>query len=939
MALALAGCLLALTPALRAQTAGGNLDGRVLDESGAAVGGATVTATNTATGITRSMTTGDNGAFRFPALPVGDYRVTVEHEDFTTAVREGVTVNVASTRSIDITLQVAEVEEEIVVTDEAPLLNTSPALGTVVSQEELENLPLNGRQFANLAVLAPGTTLAYNIDPTKPGQLVVQLVGGIGRNVNYIMDGGDNTDDTIGGALQNFNLESVQEFNIQTMQYRAEYGRSSGGVLSVVTKTGTNRFSGSVYEFYRDEGLNSKTETEKLAGIDKQDYSRDQYGASIGGPIKKDKAHFFGTYEKIERDTNYTVSTGGAFPDFDGLTVATPFEDELITAKVTYDISARQYLQVRYGFQENSDVYGASPLAAPNGIGTLTNEYESILLGHTAQVGTDMLNEFVYQYTSFDNIILPVSNEPLIYYPSGFHTGENLNTPQSTHQRKRQYKDDFSWSMDLGGRRHDFKAGANYVDEPSLGGDFTTGTAGQFLALEDRIGSPISLIQIFGGFFGEETPIEQYSVYIQDQMYLTDRFTLDLGVRYDYWDGFDLDQRTNSLWQTLNAQRTYTESYLQDFFNDDGVLDNDDDNIAPRIGFTWDLKGDGRHLLRGGYGTYYDFPYTNATILFPAVYVQSEFGLVYQHEDADGIPGFQPGDPLPPNQLAGDALVADEVASPTLATPYSDQASIGYSWQATNWLGINVEAVTVDFHDIPFRVRINTIDPATGARRFPDFGLFRLWYGGGRASYDGVNVGARIRRPKWELQGFYTWSEAEGNVLAGSDEFRITDGANQADVGGARTRRDASVNPLDPLCGACFGPLYTDAEHRFTVGGIYRAPWGITISGMLRYRSALPYWEHADADLNGDGYNLDLRPGVDHVNSGRGFDFTQLDLRVAKEFRFGDRMGLEILAEVFNVLNDENPARPTRFGEATTFAGDPLQGEQQLAQLGARFRW
>src|SRR4029079_162672 len=131
----------------------------------------------------------------------------------------------------------------------------------------------------------------------------------IGRNVNFTVDGGDNTDDTIGGALQNFNLESVQEVKIQTMMYKTEYGRSSGGVLSVVTKTGSNQFSGSAWEFARRKSLNSETESENLAGIGKQPYKRDQYGASIGGPIIKDKAHFFATYEKTKRTTAYTVNT------------------------------------------------------------------------------------------------------------------------------------------------------------------------------------------------------------------------------------------------------------------------------------------------------------------------------------------------------------------------------------------------------------------------------------------------------------------------------------------------------------------------------------------------------------------------------------------------------------------------------------------------------
>src|SRR5206468_9407532 len=201
-----------------------------------------------------------------------------------------------------------------------------------VSQQEIQNLPLNGRQFANLGSLAPGTTLSVNSDPIKSGQLTIALNGGSGRNVNFLVDGGDNTDDTIGGALQNFNIEAVQEFNIQTQQYKAEYGRTTGGVLTVVTKTGTNNFEGNAYEFYRDKSLNEKTQTEKAAGSGKSPYKRNQYGATLGGPIVKDRMHFFVTAERLERPTSYVIQTGGIYPEFDGQAVPTPFKDNLLTA-------------------------------------------------------------------------------------------------------------------------------------------------------------------------------------------------------------------------------------------------------------------------------------------------------------------------------------------------------------------------------------------------------------------------------------------------------------------------------------------------------------------------------------------------------------------------------------------------------------------------------
>jgi len=939
LALALA---LAFAPSVRAQTAGSNLAGHVQDKDGGPLPGVTITAINTETGIERSGTSGPDGTFLLPSVPVGTYTVKADLDGFASVTVESVKLNVASQRTLEITMGSSSVQEAITVVDEAPLVQQSPSIGTVVSEQQLENLPLNGRQFANLAILAPGTGLNYNSDPTKPGQLTVALNGGIGRNVNYIIDGGDNTDDTIGGALQNFNLESVEEFNIQTQQYKAEYGRSTGGVLTVVTKTGTNKFEGALWDFFRDDSLASKRVAEE--GGEKQPYERQQYGLALGGPIVRDKAHFFVTYENTDQETSYIVQSDGLRPDLDGTVVARPFEDELITAKATYDVSAKQYLQVRYGFQKNSDKYGATSLAAPDALGTVTNEYSSILAGHTLQISGDTLNEFIFQYTTFENTITADSDGPTIYFSSGFHTGQNINTPQSTAQTKYQYKDDLSFTRSLWGRTHQFKTGLNYVHEPELGGDFSVGLQGQWTLGDDNVS--VTDFTIFGGTSTNSTPVDQYGGYFQDDIFVNDQLTLNLGLRYDYWEGFDLDQRSNPLWQILSTQTKYNEYYLNDFKGGrGGVLENDDDNFAPRLGFTFDLKGDGRQLVRGGWGIYYDFPYTNATILFPSSAVQSNYGTrLTLHDDhailINGVP-LRPGQ-LPPLPPATAAALPNEVASPTMQTPYSAQASLGYSWQATNWLGLNIEGVRVNYRHIPYRFRANPIDRTTGQRRFPTFngasvGNFRLWYGDGQADYQGVNLSARARlSDRFELQGFYTYSETTGNVIAGADEFRLTDAGHQADVGGGR--RDVSVDPLNPQCDRCFGPLNTDARHRVTLSGLWRAPWGLNVSGMLRYRSALPYTEFLAQDLNGDGFLYDL-PGRKGINSERGHSFSQLDLRLSKEFSFADALSVEVIGEVFNVTNEENPSVFDRNGDPNAFAGDPLQGEQRLAQLGLRLRF
>jgi Carboxypeptidase regulatory-like domain/TonB dependent receptor len=949
--LAIAILLLLISQVALAQTSAGALGGRVADESGASLPGVTVTASNASTGFTRSVVTGSDGAYRFPSIPIGTYTATADLNGFTSVTVRNVEINVATERTINFALKQATVKEQITVTAAAPLVETSPAVGTTISQREMENLPLNGRQFANLGSLAPGTSLSVNSDPTKPGQLTIALNGGSGRNVNFVVDGGDNTDDTIGGALQNYNIEAVQEFKIQTQQYKAEYGRTTGGVLTVVTKTGTNDFEGSAYEFYRDKSLNEETTTEKDAGVGKSPYRRNQYGAAFGGPIVKDRAHFFITGERLDRKTNYVVDTGGIYPSLDGSVVGTPFKDDLLTAKISGDINPKQFLQVRYGYQKNTDIYGASPVATPTSLGTLTNKYRSFLIGHTWQLGSDKLNEATFQNTHFANAILAVSNDPFLFYPSGVSVGQSINTPQTTLQTKRQYKDDFAWTTTLAGRRNDFKVGANYIDEPVLGGDFSTGLAGQYTLKENKVGSPVVDIAIFGGFAGYNTPIKQYNYYVQDDISVNNKLTVNAGLRYDLWKGFDIDQTNNPIWKQLSTQTKYNESYLKDFQGGKGgKLENDTNNFAPRLGFSYDLHGDSKNIIRGGVGRYYDFPYTNATILFPAVAIQSNYGQVYAFHDDNGIKNsngtfFQPGQPLPPNQLpAADIAPPNEVASPTLATPYSDQISLGYSWQVNPWLGMNVDASHIQYRDLPFRFRANPFDPATGKRRFPDFASFRLWYGKGFADYDGVNIGGHARiGDKFELQGFYTWSHTTGNILAGADEFRITAADYQPDLRGVR---DQSVNPYDPLCGACEGPLNTDARHRVTLSALYHAPYGFSFSGIMRYRSATPYTVWAGTDIScgptgpsacRDGYAFDLAPGVTKVNSARGASFSQTDVRIAKGFKFAGNYGVELIAEVFNLFNSKNESGFRADGTPSRFAGDPGQGEQRLTQLGVRF--
>src|SRR5712671_1128533 len=262
--------LLTCAPALAQQTTG-TITGRVVDQQGSAVPGATVVAKSGSTGFTRTEVSDAEGVYRLSALPVGLYDVTAELQGFATVSKKDIEVNVSQVQTIDFALKVASVAETVNVTGASPLIETTASsVGGVVDTTKIENLPLNGRQFANLAATIPGVGLGFHSDPTKSSQYSPQIAGGNGRNLNYQIDGGDNNDDTVGGLLQLFPLEAIQEFNLITSRYKAEYGRSNGGVMNIVTKSGTNRPQGSFFELLRDTKMNATTETEKITNVDKQ---------------------------------------------------------------------------------------------------------------------------------------------------------------------------------------------------------------------------------------------------------------------------------------------------------------------------------------------------------------------------------------------------------------------------------------------------------------------------------------------------------------------------------------------------------------------------------------------------------------------------------------------------------------------------------------------
>ncbi len=420
-----------------------------------------MTVQNTSTGFSRSAVTDASGIFRVPGLPVGTYDVTISVNGFAPATRR-IVVNVGATTAPEVKLTVAAQSEALTVVAETPLIDsTATGVGEIITQEQIANLPLNGRQFGNLAALVPGVSLGFHTDPTKSTQFAPQVAGGGGRNINYLIDGGDNNDDTVGGLVQLFPLDSIGEFNFETQRFRADTGRSNGGTLKVVTKSGTNQLRGSAFELFRDKGLNSQTTTEENNGAPKGDYRRHQFGASLGGPIIKDKTHFFAAFERTNQDTTQSVSTLGLFPDKDGV-YDTPYTENLAVGKLTHQVNSQNYLSVRYGYNDNSQTYGASPNAPPENWGA---QQEHVPLGERQPQHLDGRRQA--ERVRVPVLLLPEPHRreldlPTETFPNGVTVGQSVNTPQTTEQHKYQFRDDFT----LVKGNHELKVGASFIYEP-----------------------------------------------------------------------------------------------------------------------------------------------------------------------------------------------------------------------------------------------------------------------------------------------------------------------------------------------------------------------------------------------------------------------------------------------------------------------------------------
>jgi outer membrane receptor protein involved in Fe transport len=950
-----------------AQVTGGGISGRVTDQQDAAVPGVTVEARHRDTGLVRTAVSDDGGSYHLAGLPIGVYDVTAGIPGFRRFESPAVPVTIGRVMVVDIRMQLGPITESVNVTaSPAAASMRSSAVGEVVDLARIQSLPLNGRQFANLAATVPGVGLGFHSDPTKSAQYSPQVSGGNGRNVNYVVDGGDNNDDTVGGLLQMFPLEAIEQFDVITQRFDAEYGRSNGAVLNVVTRSGTNQLRGSWFTLLRDEALNARTLTETRRDLPKQDYNRVQFGGSVGGPIVRNQAHYFAAFERTHQDTRQAVDTFGLYPDDEGV-FDVPLRQNLFTAKATTTLGRDHYVALRYAADRNSQPSGVTPFAARSSWTTSSNTFDSINLNHNWVLGPAALNELVVQYSDFVNDVPANGTGPSLWFNRTVRAGTNLGAPQRTEQTKWHLRNDVTRIVSGGGLGHELKAGVNWIHEPTLRVYSGQGRYGVYeIATLSRTG-PVQTVTLIGGDTTANIPIDMFGAFAQDTWRVSDRLTLNLGVRWDYVAGLPIDQRgvrNFELMQAAGRAGRFAGTLLSDFGQEPR---GDRDNVQPRLGVVFDLHGDGRDILRGGWGIYTDFGYINSNALTTAFDVAGG-GLQFLASDPTGLKKadgtlFTIDDSIDSiahlNLVASGSPPAGEVVSPLLEQPYTHQANVGWAHLIGRSMTFTADYVRVDGHDLNMRVRPNV--RVNGRPWLSDVGVqpngtgFRVAMSKGTSRYDALMLALRRRMTAGlDVTASYTLARATSDVGTAYDELN----------------QNLIENIFDPFSAVQQGPsARTDGRHAVTISGIVRVPYGIVVAPIFMYRSALPLHTFEGADVNGDGIlnertelayrytGLDERTGVasfeadgpcETVNCSRRAPFSQLNLRVSRAVPLTGRVRLEAIAEVFNVFNAANPALPLMVGRLSgsapnslfmqplMFAGDVGEPEQRVGQFGFR---
>ena len=931
--------VLSMPAVLSAQSGTADLTGKVVDQQGGVLPGVLVVARNQDSGVFRQSTSAGNGTFQCTGLMPGVYHVEAELSGFNKYQRTDLRLEIGKTVAVDITLTVGGLSEQVAVSAEAPLVDTtSKEVGGFVATRELIDLPTSNRNFTSYLAVLPG--------------VVNGAVGGQpGGTVNYSFDGGSNNDGTRGGDQARIPIEAIQEFQLLVAQADAEYG-STGGVVNAVSKQGTNQFHGSMLSLIRNSRLTQKSYFVREGNLAKPDTKEDQYGGSIGGPIVKNKLHFFGTYEQFFLRRTTTVN----IPNRADLNGSLIFPGKIYNSFVRVDqqLNANQTWGVKWLSEYAPNLNTAQSMSAAR---TAEDHDQQFVGSWNTVIGSRMVNTLRVGLTREDYL-----DSSYAFKDAGYRQEKllpTLNFQSFTDQQNAKgdavgehlylLNDTFNWFVPNARGSHNVQAGleVSYTDvnnhvQDNLNGTFSFSNNGPFNAGDPRtwpdqfsVRMPIESIFLDKNTYG--------AAYLQDKWQMTPRLTVSAGVRYEV-EIIPVNERGNPKFASANDYPV------------------DKNNLAPRTGFAYMLDQDGKSVIRGGWGVYFQRTLFTTTSPYSLNGVYSDsFTATFPANNRDAGPsaGRLPTEAMlltyPVvnrsllNQLFPVGTLQRNVGTvrlddPNRHNPYTHQFSIGYERQLGGQMSVSVDYLRKQLRDMLVQVdlnpglRVNTTRTGTVNRPDPNFVSSVITSQNlGWQNYDSLLVAVEKRFSRgYSFRTAYTYGKSWGNIASNN-------AANPLQVG---DQLNLDLNEQ---------PSSVDRPHNLVVSGTLEVPHtgGLRVSGITRYTSGAAFTiADSSADPNRNGILTDPLPAgtysgtgpnaitVDNkggINGARLPAVFVLDVRLGYRIKAGANRTLEVYGDILN---------STDFVAFTGISGDrrlaeflrpTTSGAARALQIGARY--
>lgn len=942
----------------QSQATTGNIEGRVVDQNGAAVPAAAVSVTNQDTGFGKTAATDGDGNFLFVLLPPGNYKVTASAKGFQNAEYTNVPVTVGGKTAVDVKLNVGGGVNTVDVTAEGEVIESSrSSVSSTINEKAVTNLPTNGRNFLDFATLAPGIVR----DPTRAGDLAV---GGQKGTLNSLQIDGTSSDNTFfgqssgrigsGRAPSQFSIDTVKEFQINQNGFSAEFGRAAGAVINVVTKSGTNQFRGSAFEYFRDEALNARNPNLVAAGRRRPAGQINQFGGTFGGYFVKDKAFFFGAYEGQRSNLpNPVVVNSLPFAPAAAQTILNPKvasynidrKQDTFLIKTDFNINDKNQLWVRFNQQNftGTNLENSGTLSAEEHTGNSNVKTSTLTSSLTSTLTSNWINEFRFQYARDKQPGFANTNSPEVSVTANaggindgtFTFGRNNFSPRETTITRYQFVN--NQTVITG--KHAIKYGADILLDRMLnffpglfGGSYTFTSYANLVA-----NTPSRYRQSFAGAgtTGATTKPNstEYGFFVQDDWRVNPNLSLNLGLRYDYQSiAKPAIQNTNAALLAAGFDTSFRPS--------------DKNNFAPRFGISY--SPDTKSVIRGGYGMFYS---RTPSILTGTAHSQNGIQVVALDINCAATPLLCPTYPnvfttVPTNVAAVTPNLY--MFAKDYKQPFTHQARIQYERELFSKTTLSVHYMTYRGQDITRTRNANLSAPvattlpvftaagvATGenltVQRFSNprpitaFQRISLFESTAKSFYQGLTVELNRRfSSKLQMYASYTLSKAKDDkpdqtsvVPGGGDDAKIAE--NQFNLAGEYGRSD-----LDIRHRFIFSPVYETGTFKYSENKIVRALLSDYIfTGIFTAQSGIAFSALVSGDPNADGItSTDRAPGTVRNQFSTPNAYI-VDMRIGRAIRFGEKYKLTLLAEGFNLFNRPNVSavNNTLYAFSTTGGG------------------